>query len=216
MSVNIQGRIDLCSFATIAKAYRQRGYIANTKSDLMWRAVEDMAVLAEKAGIERFTSLEEALIYLTSIGLEIGTSTRVRGELYKDMIKYTGLAEFGSDAIFDEKTITKGATSRIDRERMLSMYKQYKQDVGQDAVSFNVFIEEQIERDKIIDKIQKANRITDNDIAIKDKSSVSGSGKVDVDDFQQKEAGKMADLKAALGMRPAAVEATEEQASEGS
>jgi hypothetical protein len=222
MSVNIQGRIDLCSFATIAKAYRQRGYVATTKSDLMWRAVEDLAVLAEKSGVERFTSLEEALAYLTSIGLEIGTSTRVRGELYKDLVKQTGLAEYGSGTAFDSKTMTVGETSRSDRERMLLLYKQYKHDIGQNAVPFNVFVEEQIERDKFIQKVQKATRVTEADLFTPvdyggkkvDRSVADEHGRVDPVAFQQKEAGKMADIKAALAMRPASVEATEEQASE--
>lgn len=107
MSTSMQARIDLCSFATIVKGYADRGMQPRTKSDMLWRIVEDMAVLAERSGVERFTSVAEANRYLASVGIEVGSSERARKHIYKDLVKEAGLAEFGSADIFNARPVTK-------------------------------------------------------------------------------------------------------------
>jgi hypothetical protein len=75
-----------------------------------------------------------------------------------------------------------------------------------------VFVEEQIERDKFIQKVQKATRVTEADLFTPvdyggkkvDRSVADEHGRVDPVAFQQKEDEKNAAMKAALAMRPVA------------
>ncbi len=109
MSVNIQSRIDICSLATIARAYVERGAELSTRSELVARIVEDMAMIATSSGVDRFSDVEEAEYYLERQGLVVASSPRAKKELWKDKVRNTGLHDFGSADMFSTKRATKGA-----------------------------------------------------------------------------------------------------------
>ena len=78
-TISIQGRIRITSFATLARAYMQEGHTIKTKSDVLWRAVEQLALLySRKHGTEAFDSIPDALEYLDSVGLSLGTNSRAQ------------------------------------------------------------------------------------------------------------------------------------------
>lgn len=107
MSVNIQSRIDICSLATIARAYVERGAELSTRSELVARIVEDMAMVAMNSGVERFSDVEEAEYYLKRQGLVVASSPRAKKEMWRDKVRNTGLHDFGSADAFATKRATK-------------------------------------------------------------------------------------------------------------
>ena len=90
MSVNVQSRIDVCTLASIARVYEERGMRLTTKSELVARAIEHLAVIMEKSGCERFEDIESAYDFLRSRGLDVGSSRRCAKELWKDRVREVG------------------------------------------------------------------------------------------------------------------------------
>lgn len=110
MSVNVQGRVDLCSLATVAKAYIERGYVPVSRSELMGRIVDDSAIAAERAGVERFVSLDDAVEYLESVGLQIAVGERSRREVRRDLIRDVGLHDFYGEDLMSRRVTRKKQT----------------------------------------------------------------------------------------------------------
>lgn len=170
MSVNVQARIDLCSLATVAKAYEARGFRAKTRSDLVWQIVEDMAMIAEKIGTERFEMLEDAIVYLYSIGLQVEISERNKRELRKDRVRETGLYDFGSEDALESRRVSKRGMRGLDfnneeehyrtiaeamrRSGVAPMsfetYKKRKEEIDKEAVDIATFAEKEEEKKALL------------------------------------------------------------------
>jgi hypothetical protein len=82
----IQGRISIISFANLAKAYEIERVPFRSKSDILWRAVEQLSIMYRyKLGDEltAFETIEDAVNYLSSIGIELGSNNRARRTVEK-------------------------------------------------------------------------------------------------------------------------------------
>jgi len=99
-TVNVQGRIDMKSLAAVARAYVERGSTFGSRSDLMWRIVEDAAIAAENSGATRPNTDEEALQYLRQVGLNIAMSDRSRREVRRALIDDVGVHDYYSEDLF--------------------------------------------------------------------------------------------------------------------
>lgn len=74
----IEGRLDMRDIATCASFFLLRGMPATSRSDLLYKTVATFAEAAKKQGAESFDTTEEALGYLTNLGL--GLMNRVKAE----------------------------------------------------------------------------------------------------------------------------------------
>lgn len=94
-SINIQARLDLCTLATLAKAYIGEGAILRSKSDLVWKAIEHIVSMYESNGIKKFTDVYEALDYMDKIGLYLDTSKRTKRQVQTAMVNQNAVSDFG-------------------------------------------------------------------------------------------------------------------------
>jgi Mg-chelatase subunit ChlI len=77
-TIPVPSRVNVCSFATLARAYEAEGIRLRSKSDILWQAVEQLATLySRKQGIEPFTDIYEAVEYMERIGLPLATNKTV-------------------------------------------------------------------------------------------------------------------------------------------
>jgi hypothetical protein len=77
-TIPVPGRVSVCSFATLARAYEAEGIRLRSKSDILWQAVEQLAMLySKKQGTEPFTDVYDAVEYMDSIGLPLATNKTV-------------------------------------------------------------------------------------------------------------------------------------------
>ncbi len=110
-AVNVQGRIDMKSLATVTMAYLDRGSSFASRSDLMWRIVEDAAIAAEAVGAKRPETDEAALHYLEAVGINLTGSDRGRREVRRALIGDTGVHDFYGEDLFGRRT-TKGQSKQ--------------------------------------------------------------------------------------------------------
>lgn len=76
-TIPIQSRLNICTFATLARAYEREQMHARTKSDIVWRAVEQItAYYCKVHEVEPFTDVREAIDYMNTIGMPLGTNNR--------------------------------------------------------------------------------------------------------------------------------------------
>lgn len=97
-TIPIVGRISITTFASLVRAYEKEGYHIRSKSDVLWRAVEQLSALYErKHGIDAFTSTIEALDYLDSIGLSLGSNSRVQKAVLQARCDEEYFVEYGEE-----------------------------------------------------------------------------------------------------------------------
>jgi len=81
-TMSIAGRLDICSFATLARAYEDEGMRMRSKSDILWQAVEQLAkAYCEKQEVQPFTEIRDAVEYMSSIGISLETNLRAIREI---------------------------------------------------------------------------------------------------------------------------------------
>jgi len=109
-TVSIAGRIDICSMATVARGYLERGVRIRSRSDLLWQAVEHVAAIMVKTEeSEAFTDVREATNYLRAIGLTLETNQRA--------LRSVGRAKLLQDA---EEDYGIGALRAYERKKTLT------------------------------------------------------------------------------------------------
>ena len=97
-TIPMVGRISITTFASLVRAYEKEGYHIKSKSDVLWRAVEQLSALYErKHGIEAFTSITDALEYLDFAGLSLGTNSRVQKAVLQAKADESYFMEYGED-----------------------------------------------------------------------------------------------------------------------
>lgn len=94
-SVNVQTRLNICTLASLARAYSAEGAFVKSRSDLVWKAVEQVMNLYESKGAVRFTDVYDALSYLDSVGLHLDTSKRTRRQVQSAMVGQNAESDFG-------------------------------------------------------------------------------------------------------------------------
>jgi len=103
-TVPIQGRIDVVSFANLVQAYENEGIHLRSKSDVLWQAVEQLVRLYVRGDkIEPISSVREAIDYLDSIGLSLGTN----GRAYRALIQAESDESRRLEGWTEEKRVTK-------------------------------------------------------------------------------------------------------------
>ena len=120
-SINVQARLDLCTLATLAKAYIGEGAILRSKSDLVWKAIEHIVSMYESNGIKKFTDVYEALDYMDKIGLYLDTSKRTKRQVQNAMVNQNAVSDFGMQN-FGRATTRKQVTDENQRVNELKAF----------------------------------------------------------------------------------------------
>lgn len=94
-SINVQARLDICTVATLAKAYIQEGVLIRSKSDLIWKAVEQLVAMYVSKGAVCYTDVYDALEYLNSIGLYLDSSRRTTRQVQSAQVNQNAISDFG-------------------------------------------------------------------------------------------------------------------------
>lgn len=95
-TISIQGRIEICSIASLTRAYLREGHALRSKSDVLWRAVEQLSLMYERKHEEpRFSDVAEAIEYMDKIGLSLGTNARAMKSVLQATADETYFKETG-------------------------------------------------------------------------------------------------------------------------
>lgn len=113
-TVSIQARVDIVSFANLVKVYENSGIRLRSKSDAIWQVVEQMVALMEREERieDKAETVEDAVRYLDSINLSVGTNRRAT----KDLVK----------ALADESAKTEGMGLRRVSKKELTAESPYE------------------------------------------------------------------------------------------
>jgi hypothetical protein len=125
-TIPIMGRLQITTFATLVRAYETEGIRVHSKSDAIWHAVEHIAAMyTHKHGTEAFTDVREAIDYLDSVGLSLGTSTRAISQLSKIEADEAYFLETGMEVPkpFNKKQALSQSDLRILAERIAPSIK---------------------------------------------------------------------------------------------
>ena len=115
-TISVQGRVDITSLATLARAYLHEGHNIKSKSDILWRAVEQLSIMyCRKHGTEAFATIPDALEYMESIGLSLGTNSRAQKAILQAQSDESYFMEFGEDV---PAVTTKKSLSQMTPEEM--------------------------------------------------------------------------------------------------
>lgn len=83
-TISVQGRVEICSIASLTRALLTEGAQIRSKSDVIWRAVEQLSLMYEKKhGEPRFADPAEAMEYMDRVGLSLGTNARAMKALFQ-------------------------------------------------------------------------------------------------------------------------------------
>lgn len=151
-TINIQARLDIITIANLTKIYADKDIVVRSKSDLVWRAVEQLTTMyIEKGAIVPFSDVYTALEYLKSRNLQIDTSARTRRQVMNAMATTSLEADFGSTN-YGEK-ITKERMASIEEtcersERVASdsdreeyeLARKMGESMGLAPISFETFL----------------------------------------------------------------------------
>lgn len=106
-TINIQSRVEICSIASLTRAYIKEGHTLRSKSDIIWRAIEQLSLMYERKHEEdRFSDPVEAIDYMERVGLSLGTNARTMKALQQAQADHSYFAETGE--VFSGFRTTKG------------------------------------------------------------------------------------------------------------
>lgn len=95
-TVPVASRVKIKSLALLTRAYIEDGVHLRSKSDVLWRAVEQLAAFySRRDGIPAFGSVREAGDYMESVGMPLGTNERSAGSLLRAEADEALMAEGG-------------------------------------------------------------------------------------------------------------------------
>lgn len=153
-TISIAGRLDICSFATLARSYEDEGMRMRSKSDILWQAVEQLsAAYCEKRGEEPFTDVREAIEYMESIGIPLVTNMRALRETTSAKIYQDAGDDYGVDVLYEQAEATarrKEVKRRLNKRGGISIDSdraRYEEavragrELGMEPISFEEFIE---------------------------------------------------------------------------
>jgi hypothetical protein len=124
-TISIQGRISISAFASLTRAYIKEGHSIRTKSDVLWRAVEQLSLMyAKKHNTPAFASIPDALEFMESIGMSLGTNPRAQRTIMQALADESHFLEVGEVAAARNMPIAQiGSGNRQPSERELLMEK---------------------------------------------------------------------------------------------
>jgi len=117
-SINVQARLDICTIATLAKAYAGEGVLIRSKSDLVWKAIEQLASMYISTGSQQFTDVYEALEYMNSIGLYLDSSRRTTRQVQSAQVNQNAISDFGYEN-FGAKVTKRGLVKAAQSEEAM-------------------------------------------------------------------------------------------------
>ena len=99
-TVTVSGRVEICSLASVARAYEKEGLLLRSKSDILWQAIEQLSLLySKKHGIEPFADVREAAFYMKTIGLPLDTSTRTIRDIATAKVCQDAEEDYGLESL---------------------------------------------------------------------------------------------------------------------
>jgi hypothetical protein len=139
-AINIQARLDICTVASLARAYTREGVLIRSKSDLVWKAMEQLVNLYESKMPIRFTDVYEALTFLDSLGLQLDTSKRTKRQVMSAQVNQNAVSDFGYETFGKKVTKRQIVTTMGDREEY-DLAVQAGKMMGLPIISFEEFME---------------------------------------------------------------------------
>lgn len=138
-TINVQARLSMKTLATLARAYVDKDNVyIKSKSDLIWKALEQLTALYVENGAILFEDTTEAIRYLDSIGLSLATSSRTKRQVQTSLVRATALADFGMPDF--GATTTKKMV--IENDRMMhKLASDEMRAMGLSPISFEEFME---------------------------------------------------------------------------
>ncbi len=96
-TVALSGRVDIIEFAVAVDYFASIGIPAQTKSDVLWKAIKMVANHAIKAcDIPEYHTVEDAIHSLTVHGIDIRSNERSRRGVMNALQQETLLSDFGA------------------------------------------------------------------------------------------------------------------------
>lgn len=137
-NITVSARLDICTFATIARAYEKEGLRLRSKSDIVWQAVEQIAALyTKKYNIDPISDIREAEEYMDRIGMPLGTNMHAMQDLNRAKVYQDAEEDYGAEdlEVMKKRVQFKGMrkssvatvvapTYRTDEERQRDLYRQ--------------------------------------------------------------------------------------------
>jgi hypothetical protein len=166
----IQGRISIISFANLAKAYEIERVPFRSKSDILWRAVEQLSIMYRyKLGDEltAFETIEDAVNYLSSIGIELGSNNRARRTVEKRISTESYFLETGElpPKPLTMKQIRKDGSSGID----MATIRQQAEEIARSKSWQDVEVEGIEDSPSLLSPEERAERTAEEDRLMKQK-----------------------------------------------
>jgi hypothetical protein len=123
-TISIQARVSITSFAELARALQYEGAGIRSKSDILWRAVEQLAwMYNRKHEVEPFASVHEAIEYMDSIGISLHTNPRATKALLQAAADEAYFRETGS---LPPNVMMKKDMLKAERDGMLALQQPQK------------------------------------------------------------------------------------------
>ncbi len=183
-TAGVSGRIKICSFATMVKGMKDRGIMLRSKSDAIWNAVEMLSIMYTKGGMEEFTDIREAVLYLDSIGLSLQSNERGKRSVIAAKIVQDAEDDYGVDYLTGMVAgrKTKGIMTSLPPDReMYDIVAKKMREMGREPISYEQYL---LNKNKPLPQGEEDNSGEDNS--------------VDIEEFEKKEKEKSAALKAGL------------------
>lgn len=137
-TISIQGRVEIISLATLARAYEEGGLRLRSKSDILWHAIEQLSAAYQKQGIVPFETVEDALSYMESLRIPLATSARTRREVQNAQVKQNLEMDFPDYR--QGARVTKDMLQKSDREEYEEAAAAIR-GIGGTPISFEQFME---------------------------------------------------------------------------
>jgi hypothetical protein len=176
-TISIQGRVDICSFATLTRELEAEGIMVRSKSDIVWRAIEMLAgMYSRKHQTVGFTSIPDAIDYMDRIGIPLGTNSRVQKSIVQASADESFFLETGEDV--GRVTTKKSILSSNDERAKYDLVAGVMRTQGIEPITFEQYMTGETE------------------------PIVKHEETFDESSFAQKEEEKLRKLKEAMTMKP--------------
>uniref|UniRef100_A0A6M3JCR7 Uncharacterized protein n=1 Tax=viral metagenome TaxID=1070528 RepID=A0A6M3JCR7_9ZZZZ len=195
----VPGRVEICSFASLVRAYEKEGLRLRSKSDVIWQAVEQLVVMyARKHGEEPFVDIREAVTYMTQIGMPLDTCTRAIQSIATAKICQDAAEDYGLEnlqTMMRKVTLTSMRKNSVIEPPQGPLFRSEVEayNTKVDLLKQHGIVPPWNTFDEYLEDIkrQEVQPVSIN-------TQPSGSGPIDEVEYAEKERQKMADIKAAL------------------
>ena len=197
-SMTVAGRVEICSFATLVRAYEREGLRLRSKSDTIWQAVEQLTVMySKKHNTEPFTDIREAVSYMMQIGMPLDTCTRAMQSIATAKICQDAAEDYGLETLqtmMKKVTLTSMRKNSVTASPSAALWKS-------DVDEYNTVADLMKQRGIVpptFDEFVEEKRVAQPEPApVAQATQPSGSGPIDEIEYAEKERKKMAEIKAA-------------------